>query len=167
MDRSGTVVRIGRKVATVLIPPGPHGEPESLFRCALGGRLFGSRDRRPPGTAAVVGDEVLVEEIEPGGRQPSRPGRPGGRITAVLPRKTALRLIDRVREACRHVAMSVESGSPRYGHELNLPGLRCWPVRSFPYLIFYMTARGRVDVWRALHRERDIPAWMYEGEGGG
>jgi len=82
-------------------------------------------------------------------------------------RKTALRLIDRVREACRHVAMSVESGSPRYGHELNLPGLRCWPVRSFPYLIFYMTARGRVDVWRALHRERDIPAWMYEGEGGG
>ena len=91
MSRSGTVVRIGRKVATVLIPPGQRGEPESLFRCALGGRLFGSRDRRPAGTAAVVGDEVLVEEVEPGGRQPSRPGTPGGRITAVLPRKNALR----------------------------------------------------------------------------
>ncbi len=91
MDRSGTVVRIGRKVATVLIPPGPRGEPESLFRCAIGGRLFGSRDRQPAETGAVVGDQVLVEEIGPGGRPSSRPGKPGGRITAVLPRKNALR----------------------------------------------------------------------------
>lgn len=82
-------------------------------------------------------------------------------------RKTALRFINRVEEAFLHVAMSVESGSPRYGHEFNLPGLRSWPVRSFPYLIFYMATRGRVDVWRVLHRERDLPAWMDEGEGGG
>lgn len=82
-------------------------------------------------------------------------------------RKTALRFIDRVEEAFLHLGMSVESGSARYGHELNLPGLRTWPVRSFPYLAFYMTTRDRVDVWRVLHRERDIPAWMDEGEGGG
>lgn len=82
-------------------------------------------------------------------------------------RATALRFIDRVEESFRHVAMSVESGSPRYGHELNLPELRSWPVRSFPYLVFYMTARGRVDVWRVLHREHDIPAWMEEGEDDG
>lgn len=81
-------------------------------------------------------------------------------------RKTALRFIDRVEEAFFHVAMSVESGSPRYGHELNLPELRTWPVRSFPYLIFYMTTRGQVDVWRVLHRQRDIPPWTDEGEGG-
>lgn len=68
-------------------------------------------------------------------------------------RKTALRFIDRVEEAFPHVAMSVESGSPRYGHELNLPGLRSWPVRSFPYLVFYMTARDQVDVWRVLSEE--------------
>lgn len=68
-------------------------------------------------------------------------------------RKTALRFISRVKEALLDVSMSTEAGSPRYGHELNLPGLRCWPVRSFPYLIFYMTARGQVDVWRVLHRE--------------
>ncbi|MCY3610267.1 MAG: type II toxin-antitoxin system RelE/ParE family toxin [Gemmatimonadetes bacterium] len=67
-------------------------------------------------------------------------------------RKTALRFIDRVEEVFRHVAMSVETGSPRHGHELNLPGLRTWPVRSFPYLVCYMTARGQVDVWRVVHR---------------
>jgi len=78
-------------------------------------------------------------------------------------RKTALRFIDRAEEALLHVAANQESGSPRYGHELNLPGLRSWPVRSFPYLVFYMTAHGQVDVWRVLHRERDIPAWMDEG----
>lgn len=82
-------------------------------------------------------------------------------------RKTALRFIDRVEEAFLKVAVSVDSGSPRYGHELNLPGLRTRPVRSFPYLVFYMMARGQVDVWRVLHRHRDIPAWMDEGEGGG
>jgi len=68
-------------------------------------------------------------------------------------RQTALRFIDRMREALLDISMSTESGSPRYGHELNLPGLRCWPVRSFPYLVFYMTARGQVDVWRVLLQE--------------
>lgn len=81
-------------------------------------------------------------------------------------RTTALRFIDRVREALLDVSLSTESGSPRYGHELNLLGLRSWPVRSFPYLVFYMTAGGQVDVWRVLHRQHDIPAWMDEGEGG-
>ena len=81
-------------------------------------------------------------------------------------RKTALRFIDRLEEALHHVAMSVETGSPRYGHELNLPGLRSSLVRSFPYLVFYMTARGRVDVWRVLHRQHDIAAWMDRGQGG-
>ena len=81
-------------------------------------------------------------------------------------RPTALRFIDRAKEAFLHVAVNPEPGSSRDGHELNLPGLRTWPVRSFPYLVCYMTARGQVDVWRVLHRERDIPAWMDEGEGG-
>ena len=77
-----------RKGATVRVRTG--GGAESLFRCALGGRLFGSRDRRSAGAAAVVGDSVLVEETHPDGRRSSRRGRPSGRITAVLPRKNAL-----------------------------------------------------------------------------
>ena len=42
----------------------------------------------------------------------------------------------------------------------NLPGLRSWPVKPYPYLVFYMMARRQVDVWRVLHLRRDIPAWM-------
>jgi toxin ParE1/3/4 len=33
-----------------------------------------------------------------------------------------------------------------------------WPVRRFPYLIFYLETEDRVDVWRPLHNRRDIPA---------
>lgn len=47
-----------------------------------------------------------------------------------------------------------------------MPGIRSWPVRSFPYVIFYMTARGQVDIWRLLHRQRELPAGMDEGENG-
>jgi hypothetical protein len=29
------------------------------------------------------------------------------------------------------------SGSPRFSHELDIPGLRHWAVQGFPYLVFY------------------------------
>lgn len=32
--------------------------------------------------------------------------------------------------------------------------------RAFPYLVFHMPREDHVDVWRVLHGERDIPAWM-------
>lgn len=89
MGHRGTVIRRNRKGATVRIQ---HDDgSESLVRCALGGRLFGSRDRRPAEATAVVGDEALVEEIGPAGRRASAAGEPIGRITAVLPRKNVLR----------------------------------------------------------------------------
>ena len=91
MERSGTVIRVSRKGAIVRLPPGPQGESESLWRCSLGGRLFGRGNARPEGGAAVAGDEVLVEEIEPGQRDASRTGTSSGRITAVHPRRNALR----------------------------------------------------------------------------
>ncbi|HEY8332752.1 MAG TPA: type II toxin-antitoxin system RelE/ParE family toxin, partial [Tardiphaga sp.] len=54
------------------------------------------------------------------------------------------------------------TGSPRYAHELNLPGLRCWPLTRYPYLVFHVERPDHVDVWRVLHAGRDIPAWMHE-----
>ena len=77
--------------------------------------------------------------------------------------EVALRFVNSVERAFRHVADNPESGSPHHGLELNLPGLRCRPLRWYPRLVFYMVGRGRVDVWRVLHRQRDIPAWMAEG----
>jgi toxin ParE1/3/4 len=51
-------------------------------------------------------------------------------------------------------------GSPQHAHELNLPGLRFWPLTRFPYLGFYFERSDVVDVWRVLHAKRDTLAWM-------
>jgi toxin ParE1/3/4 len=73
--------------------------------------------------------------------------------------------IDALEKAYGHIGRHPASGSPRYDHELNLPGLRSWPVTRFPYLVFYVERPDHVDVWRVLHGQRDIPAWMQEPEG--
>jgi toxin ParE1/3/4 len=51
---------------------------------------------------------------------------------------------------------------PRYAHELNLSGLRSWPLTRYPYLVFYVEHPDHVDVWRVLQGQRDITAWMQE-----
>lgn len=74
--------------------------------------------------------------------------------------------IDAFEAALHHVASHPESGSPRYALELELPDVRCWSLKQFPYLIFYVTRhdRNEVDVWRVLHAQRDIPEWLQEIE---
>jgi toxin ParE1/3/4 len=47
---------------------------------------------------------------------------------------------------------------------LNLPGLRFWPLQHYPQLIFYVEQPSYIDVWRVLHGQRDIPAWLQEGD---
>lgn len=74
----------------------------------------------------------------------------------------ALGFIDGVESAYRAIARHPAAGSPRYAHELNLPGLRGWPVKRYPYLVFYVERDDHIDVWRVLHAQRDIPAWMHE-----
>jgi hypothetical protein len=39
-----------------------------------------------------------------------------------------------------------------------------WPIRRFPYLIFYIEQPDALDVWRVLHGQRDIPAWIQSWE---
>ena len=72
----------------------------------------------------------------------------------------ALGFIDAVEQAFVHIGRQAASGSPRYAHELNLPGLRSWPLSAYPYLVFYVVQETYVDVWRVLHGRRDIPQWM-------
>ncbi|WP_419856595.1 type II toxin-antitoxin system RelE/ParE family toxin [Candidatus Palauibacter irciniicola] len=76
----------------------------------------------------------------------------------------ALGFIDALETALGHVARNPGSGSPRHGQELNLAGLRSWPLATYPYLIFYMEGEGVVDVWRILHGRRDIPESLQEGD---
>jgi toxin ParE1/3/4 len=74
--------------------------------------------------------------------------------------KIALAFIDALERTYGHLARHPTAGSLRYAHELALPGLRFWRLRPYPYLVFYIERDDNVDVWRVLHEERDIPAWM-------
>lgn len=74
----------------------------------------------------------------------------------------ALGFIDALEQAYTHVGRHPTTGSPRYAHELNLPGSRARPLTRYPYLVFYVEHPGHIDVWRVLHGQRDIPAWMQE-----
>jgi toxin ParE1/3/4 len=76
----------------------------------------------------------------------------------------ALGFIDAVEQAFERMSRSPAAGSPRYGHEPKLPGLRCWPLARYPYLVFYMKRDDHVDVWRVLAAPRDIPVWLQEDE---
>lgn len=78
----------------------------------------------------------------------------------------AMRFIDALEQATIHIARQPGTGSPRYGHELNLPGLRFWPLTRFEHLLFYVDHEDHVDLWRVLHGRRDIAAWMSEPETG-
>jgi len=76
--------------------------------------------------------------------------------------KVAMGFLDELEQAYAHRSSFAETGSNRYAYELNLPGLRAWPMGSYPYVIFYMLTRDHIDVWRVLHAKRDIPSWLSE-----
>ena len=76
----------------------------------------------------------------------------------------ALGFIDAFERAYSHIGRHPATGSPRYAHELNLPGLRSRPLTPYPYLVFYVERSDHVDVWRVLQGQRDIPAWMQDPE---
>jgi len=75
----------------------------------------------------------------------------------------ALRFIDALEAAYQHLSAHPASGSLRYAYELDLPGLRVWPIRGFAWLVFYVDTDQQVELWRVLHSRQDIPAWLGEG----
>jgi toxin ParE1/3/4 len=74
----------------------------------------------------------------------------------------ALDFIDALEQAYTHIGRHPGTGSPRYGHELDLAGLRSWTLSRYSYLVFYVERPDHIDVWRVLHGQRDIPAWMQD-----
>jgi toxin ParE1/3/4 len=78
--------------------------------------------------------------------------------------RVALAFLDAVEHTFQGIRRHPAAGSPHYGHELSLPGLRHRRVEGYPYLVFYVERDEGVDVWRILHAQRDIPAGL-GGEG--
>ena len=76
----------------------------------------------------------------------------------------ALRFVASLESAYRIIAERPAAGSPRFAHELALPGMRSRKLARFPYLVFYFDRGDQIDVWRVLHAQRDIPAWLTEIE---
>jgi len=76
--------------------------------------------------------------------------------------EVALGFVDELEKAYTHIARQPASGSPRYAHPLGLAELRFWPLRRYPYLVFYVERDVHIDVWRVLQAQRDIPAWLNE-----
>lgn len=75
----------------------------------------------------------------------------------------ALRFAEAVRDAYRSVGNRPAIGSPRYGDLLGIEGLRSRKLSRFPFLVFYVEGKDRIEIWRVLHAKRDIPAWLHEG----
>ena len=74
----------------------------------------------------------------------------------------AATFVDALQDGLRFISEQPRAGSPRYAHELEVPGLRCWSLGQFPHLIFYVERETEVDVWRVLHGARDVPAGVRE-----
>lgn len=77
-------------------------------------------------------------------------------------RIVALGFIDALETVYRSISAHPAAGSPRYANELALPGLRSRALKHYPYIVFYIERDDRIDVWRVLHAQSDIPAWMRE-----
>lgn len=76
--------------------------------------------------------------------------------------QVALDFINALEQAYTHIARHPATGSTRYAHELDLPELRSWPLKRYPFLVFYVERPDCIDVWRVLHGHRDIPSWLRE-----
>ena len=76
----------------------------------------------------------------------------------------ALAFVDGLEAAYRAIAEHPGIGSPRYAHELSLPGLRHRRIARFPWLVFYVERGDHIDVWRLIDARRDILAWLDDPE---
>ncbi len=64
----------------------------------------------------------------------------------------------------KNISKQPALGSPRYGHELKLPGMRYRAMRRFPYMIFYVEKENRIEVVRVMHSSRDISSLVDDTE---
>jgi len=68
--------------------------------------------------------------------------------------------VTNLEHALTYIKQFSTTGSTRYAYELNIPGLRSWMLKHYPYIIFYLEHPKHIDIWRVLHEKTDIPGWM-------
>lgn len=71
--------------------------------------------------------------------------------------ETAIGFIDEVQAAFGLISSGPGIESLRYSYDLDIPGLRAFPIKHFDQAVFYVETDDVVDVWRILHTRRDIP----------
>ena len=76
----------------------------------------------------------------------------------------ATEFLDRFEEALKTISRHPAIGSPRYGHDLSIQGLRHLPMKKFPYLIFYLERDTHIELARVLHGRMNIPEWLTDIE---
>lgn len=78
--------------------------------------------------------------------------------------ETGERFVAAVESVYRSIAEYPGLGARRYEESLGLEGLRARRLDRFPYLVFYIEQPDRIDIWRVLHAQRDIPATLGEAD---
>ena len=71
-----------------------------------------------------------------------------------------LSFLDALEKAYLHIQRHPGTGSLRYAHALDIPGLRFWPCQRFPQMVFYIERYDHIALVRVLHGSRDIPATL-------
>lgn len=72
----------------------------------------------------------------------------------------ALGFVDELERAIDELATHPRLGSTRYAYEIQLPDVRSWLSKRFPFVVFYVEQGDHIDVWRVLHAENDVPRWL-------
>jgi toxin ParE1/3/4 len=70
----------------------------------------------------------------------------------------AARFLEALELALGQIQQEPGIGSPRLARAMQSLALRIWPVKGFPYLIFYLDLPEGPQIWRVLHTARDIPS---------
>ncbi len=77
-------------------------------------------------------------------------------------RAVAMAFQNRLTDVLKLIADNPEAGSTRFGAVSGFSTLRMWPMRDFPYLVFYIVDTNTIAVTRILHSARDIPPTLRE-----
>ena len=75
----------------------------------------------------------------------------------------ARRFVEAFRGAVDQIRANPAAGSPRFREVTGLHDLRVWPVRGFPYLVFYRDTPDGAMILHVLHTSRDIPSTLRDG----